>query len=215
MKFCSRCDKSNPNDARYCLQCGNFLSAPVAPPSPSSKKKWTSRIPVLGWIAIGIGSIILGLALIIGSFWAVATVDGVASSIFLIVGVFCFGVYRKGTFTTDKFFRAIAIGFFALMGACIDQTGNYLYNLPIEKLECPADTRLNRRADVDHPYAGKTVITQNFTCYDAQGNGTKTVNAFAVLGYRLVEYIIIAYLLIGLRWMLHCMRLRRQISQTL
>lgn len=207
MKTCSRCNTSNPDHAKYCLQCGTLLGPSATPPSPR-KKNFIQRIPVLGWIFIGLAAIVLGLGAIIGSFWAVATVSGVASVVFLIIGIFGFGVYRKGTFTNEKFFRAIAIGFYALMGASVDQTGNYLYNWPIEKIECPAGTTLNRRADVNHPYAGSTVITQDFSCYNELGERADTINSFAVMGYRLLEYIIIAYLLIGIRWLLHRMRQR-------
>jgi ribosomal protein L40E len=208
MKICRRCAKENPGSAIYCLKCGNFLGKKES--EPGSKKNWIKKIPVLGWILIGLATIGLGLALIIGGFWALATVEGVASIIFLLVGIVAFGVYRKGTFTRDKLVRAIAIGFFALMGACVDQTGNYIFNLPVEKIACPAGTTISRHSEVDHPYAGKTVITQDFGCYNEQGEKIKTINTFALMGYRFLEYILLAYLLIGLRWVLHYFRLRRQ-----
>lgn len=207
MNFCSRCNTSNPDHAKYCLQCGTQLG-PTATPRPSRKKSFINRIPVLGWIFIGLAAIALGLSVIIGGFWAVGTVSGVASIIFLVIGIVGFGVYRKGLFTNDKFFRAIAIGFYALMGASVDQTGNYLYNWPIEKIECPAGTTLNRRADVNHPYPGSTVITQDFSCYNERGEREDSINGFAVMGYRLLEYIILAYILIGIRWLLHRIRQR-------
>jgi amino acid transporter len=211
MKTCSRCNTSNPDHAKYCLQCGTLLGPSATPPSPR-KKNFIHRIPVLGWIFIGLAAIALGLGAIIGSFWAVGTVSGVASIVFLIIGFIGFGVHRRGTFTSDKFFRAIAIGFYALMGASIDQTGNYLYNLPIEKIECPQGTTLNRRADVNHPYAGSTVITQDFSCYNELGEREDTISSFGVMGYRLLEYIIIAYIFIGIRWLLHRFSQRRSAS---
>jgi hypothetical protein len=124
----------------------------------------------------------------------------------LLAGIFLFGVYRKGNFTGNSIFRAIAIGFFALMGACVDQTGNYFYNLPIEKISCPVETTLGRKADVNQPMPGTTVITQDFSCYNSNGERVHTVNTFAIMGYRFVEYVILGYLLIGLRWVFNYFR---------
>jgi hypothetical protein len=210
MKKCSRCKKSNPDDAKYCLQCGNYLSASNIIEPKKTNRSWMKKIPTLGWIGIGIVALALSLGIIIGGFWALASVEGVASLLFLLSGILVFGVYRKGVFTKIKLIRAIAIGFFALMGASVDQTGNYLYNLPIDKIECPEGTTLNRSVDVINPLPGTTMVSQNFTCYNAKGEGVKTIDSFAVMGYRFVEYILIAYLLIWLRWLINRIRLSRQ-----
>ena len=211
MKVCARCKKSNPDDAKYCIRCGNHLSE-ANTLKPVSKIAWVKKIPVLGWILIGVVVLAAGLIFIIGSFWAVATVPGVASVIFLIAGFFLFGVYRRGNFTGNKIFRAVAIGFFALMGACVDQTGNQVYNAPLGVIACPAGTSLGRFANVDHPYAGSTIITQDFSCYTATGDRVKTIDMFAIMGIRFAEYIVIAYLLIMLRWLVNRIRKRQQLS---
>lgn len=207
MRKCINCSKENPDDASYCYKCGHYLPAStLATPPPAPRKTWYSRIPVLGWIVLGLLAIAGFLGLMIGGFWAVATVEGIASIIFLAVGVFLFGVYRKGVFTRNKVFRAIAIGFWALMGASVDQTGNYFYNYPVGMIECPQGTYISRTANVDHPHAGETLITQNFNCYNAEGGIEKTVNTFAMMGYRFIEYIILAYILIGLRQLVNYLR---------
>jgi zinc ribbon protein len=210
MRKCTNCSKQNPDDASYCLKCGNYLPGSGITQQPvKTRAKWYSRIPVLGWIALGVLALAGFLGIMIGGFWATATVEGFASVIFLVIGVLLFGVFRKGVFSKNSFFRAIAIGFWALMGACVDQTGNYFYNYPVGLIECSRGNVLSRHADVDHPYAGKTVITQDFNCYTPSGAIEKTVNSFAMMGYRFIEYIILAYLLIWLRQMVNYFRQRK------
>ncbi len=207
MRTCVNCNKENPDDASYCYKCGHYLaSSSLVDPALSPRKKWYSRIPVLGWIGLGLIAIAAFLGVIIGGFWAVATVEGIASLIFLSVGIFLFGVFRKGVFTQNKIFRAIAIGFWALMGASIDQTGNYLYNYPVGMIECPRGTYISRSANVAHPHAGETMITQEFNCYNESGESEKTVNTFAMMGYRFLEYILLAYILIGCRQLVNYLR---------
>jgi hypothetical protein len=56
------------------------------------------------------------------------------------------------------------------------------------------------------------MITQDFSCYDEKGERKKIINNFAVMGYRFVEYILLAYLLIALRWMINYLRTNRKYS---
>lgn len=168
--------------------------------TPAAPKTFWKKLPAWVWIILmvaGIGGLIAG---IIGSFIALATIEGVASLVLLILGIIGFGVIplRKPE-QPSSFTRAIGLGFFALMGATIDQTGNFLYNQPVEMICCPAETSLYREEMVSNPLPGTTYVTQDYTCYNDAGDPVKTLNMFAVLGIRFVEYILLGYLLIYLR----------------
>lgn len=196
MKTCTQCLKENPEDFKHCRYCGSAL--PLMP-DPVSKKFW-KRLPSWAWILIFIGGLIIGLGIIIGSFVALATIEGIASLVLLTCGMIGFGVLplRKPE-QTGAMFKAIGLSFFALMGATIDQTGNYIYNKPVEFCFCEEGTSLERVENVSNPMPGTTIIQQDFTCYDKAGAPAKTINMFAVLGIRFVEYILLAYLLLGVR----------------
>lgn len=195
MRVCSFCGKVNPDDAGYCNKCGNTMAF-----SLPEKKAWIKRIPAWAWIFIIVAGIIALIGFFVGSFFAIATIDGVASAVLLIAGMIGFGVtpLRKPE-QTAGFLRAIGLSFFALMGASIDQTGNDLYNLPVEMSLCPEGSSLNREENISNPLPGTTYIEQDFTCYNDAGEPVTTLNNFAVLGIRFLEYVILGYLLLGLR----------------
>jgi hypothetical protein len=86
-----------------------------------------------------------------------------------------------------------------LIGAVIDQTGNLFYNKPVEWCNCDSGTSLNRKTNVSHPYGGKTIYTQDFTCYNQHGEMVKQINLVWRLLIRFVESVIIALSLIGLQ----------------
>lgn len=157
-------------------------------------------MPAWVWILLIVGGIAALILTLIGSFIAIATLEGVASMVLLICGVIGFGVVplRKPE-KPGSFARAIGLSFFALMGATIDQTGNVLYNKPVEMCFCSEGTSLTRNEDISNPLPGTTYITQDYTCYDEQGKPVKTINMFAVLGIRFVEYVLLGYMLIALR----------------
>lgn len=196
MKTCHHCQKENPDDFNYCRYCG----AEIATIQANKPKNVWKRIPSWAWIIIFVAGIAGGLFAIIGSFVAISTIEGVASMLFLVLGVIGFGLVplRKPE-QTGSVARAIGLSFFALMGATIDQTGNYIYNKPIEICMCEAGTTLDRNENVSNPLPGTTYIEQDFTCYDKMGNPVKQLNLFAILGIRFIEYVILGYLLIALR----------------
>ncbi|MEZ5015025.1 MAG: zinc ribbon domain-containing protein [Chitinophagales bacterium] len=195
MQKCTHCGTVNPMDARYCKSCGNPMTFAIA-----AKRSFFKRLPSWAWILIIVAGIALGLFLIIGGFVALATVEGVASLVLLTAGLIGFGIIplRKPE-PAVAFTRAIGISFFALMGATVDQTGNFVYNKPVEMVCCPTGTSLERQEDVSNPVPGSTYIQQDFTCWDENGSPVKSINVFAVLGIRFLEYIFLGYLLIGLR----------------
>ncbi len=140
------------------------------------------------------------MAILIGSFVGIATIEGFASLVILIFGIVGFGLVplRKPE-KPSPITRGIGLAFFALMGATIDQTGNYIYNKPVEICFCDNGTSLSRDENVLNPMPGTTIIQQDFTCFDAMGNPVKQINMFAVIGLRFIEYVFIGYILIGLR----------------
>ncbi|MDH4473348.1 MAG: hypothetical protein QE487_12140 [Fluviicola sp.] len=154
----------------------------------------TAIIVILGFLAI-IAFFILLVA-------SISTFEGFASLIFLTIGIFVFIVFplrRKVKTNSGKSILGAVVVFYALMGGVIDQTGNLVYNKPVELCNCDEGTSLDRKTDVTHPYGGKTVYTQDFTCYDQQGNVVKQINLVWVLLIRFAEYIVLALLLIGLQ----------------
>ena len=196
MKVCLQCKKENPDDFKHCRYCGAELSGAT---KLNSRSFW-NRLPSWAWILIIVGALIIGIGLIIGSFVALATIEGVASLVLLTLGMIGFGILplRKPQ-PTGAISRAIGISFFALMGATVDQTGNYIYNKPVEICFCNDGTSLNRIENVSNPMPGTTIIQQDFTCYDKAGAPVKTINMFAVMGIRFVEYVLLGYILLGVR----------------
>ena len=196
MKVCVQCKKENPDDFKHCRYCGAEL---IVATNLNSKSFW-KKLPSWAWILIFVGGLIIGLGLIIGSFVAIATIEGIASLILLTLGMIGFGILplRKPEASGAKF-RAIGISFFALMGATVDQTGNYIYNKPVEICFCAEGTSLERIENVSNPMPGTTIIQQDFTCYDKAGAPAKTINMFAVMGIRFIEYVLLGYILLGVR----------------
>jgi len=102
-----------------------------------------SKMPTIGWIIIP-----LGIALVIGSvilgFWALATVEGVASVLMLLVGTIVMRLTvnpdfreklnqiaendNKSVIMKKNLGMAIAV----VMGVAVDQTGNFIYNKPMQ-----------------------------------------------------------------------------------
>jgi hypothetical protein len=197
MKTCNHCGKDNPDNAGYCYRCGNPVKHSAA---ISRTQTFWSRIPSYGWVFIGVGGIVLFLLFILGSFYSLAHFEGFASAIFLVLGISAFRVFSAKPPSKVPIIRAIAVGFFALMGATIDQTGNFVYNKPVEWCMCPNGTELNRTTLTSHPLPGRTDMTQNFLCL-LNGEPVNNIDMFAVMGIRFLEYMLLAYLLIGLRWL--------------
>jgi hypothetical protein len=173
---------------------------------PSSKSSFFNRLPSFVWIIL----FVLGIAALIGGiivlFYALSNIEGFASVLMLVVA---WGVIRFGSSDTvssvttalpgQGLVTAVGITFFALMGLAIDQTGNYVYNRPIEWFFCPSNTELHRGIDVSHPTPGRTDVTQDFTCVDPRENVVMDRPGIGeVMGTRFVEYVLIGYGLIAL-----------------
>lgn len=162
--------------------------------------KITKNLPSWAWIILivfGIGALIGGIILF---FVGLSTVEGFGSGIILLIAIAVILAARpqylenpevKGK--VDNFMIGMGIFFFALMATVIDQTGNPLYNKPLEILYCPVETRLNRSSDISHPLPGRTDITQDFRCIDSSGNTKQFINPLQVIMIRFVEYVLFIY----------------------
>ena len=201
MKTCTHCGKANPDDAAYCYRCGNSIGADAV----KGKRSFWSRLPSWAWIFIALAVIALFIPLIIGSFYSLAHWEGFASIIFLVTGVLVFRVFSGTPPGRHRIMRAIMVGFFALMGATVDQTGNPVYNKPVELCLCPPASELTRSTVTSHPLPGRTDMTQDFTCI-RDGELVKRIDMLPVMGIRFLEYMLLAYVLIGLRWLVWKMR---------
>lgn len=197
MKTCTNCLRSNPDDYNYCRYCG----ADIRYAEPEKSRSIWKRLPAWVWVILMVGGIIGIWFLLVGSFLAITTIEGVASMVLLILGAIGFGVVPlRAPDGDNRIARGIGLAFFALMGASLDQTGNTLYNKPVEYFLCPPETGLDRKEMVSNPLPGTTYVTQDFTCYDTEGKAVLTLNVFKILGIRFVEYFILGYILLGLRF---------------
>lgn len=166
------------------------------PQQPPTKSSFISKIPSIAWVIIIPAGIAGVLAIIIGTFFGLATIEGFASMILLVVGFFCFrGLSSGDGGPVGSFVLAMSIVFFALMGMSIDQPGNFLYNKPLEMAFCPPQTVLLRGVDTYHLLPGRTDIVQNFVCYDLSGEQKKELGMGEIILGRFVEYVLIGYIL--------------------
>jgi hypothetical protein len=160
------------------------------------------KLPSFVWVIILPLGLILFIGSIITGFYAIAAIEGVAS--FIMVGVGILSVLGGISRSSEKsspgsgLVIGMAITFYALMGMAIDQTGNFIFNKPLQ-LFCPTQTELHRGVNVSHPLPERTDITQNFVCLDQSGKVAGRVDMLKVIGVRFVEYVIIAYVLVGIR----------------
>lgn len=173
--------------------------------------------PVLVFLIIG--GIIAFIGSIIALFWALATIEGVASVIMLLAA---WGTIRalSGPINVKSaqpgksanVLVALGIAFFALMGVAVDQTGNYFYNKPLEWLFCPAAATLHRGVNVTNPLPGRTDVTQDFACV-SKGQEVESIGIVEVIGARFGEYVLLGYALIGISRLYNRLRRRRSTSE--
>jgi len=205
MITCSNCKHSNEVDTKYCPNCGNWLgNSPVEKKRPFFRRipSWLSAILVL---LAAFAFIAFNILLVIG----LSSFEGIASSVFMVIGVLGFIVFplrRKTKLPSGQSILGAVIIFFALMGAVIDQTGNFAYNKPVEWSSCPTGTSLDRKTEVNQIYPGKTLYSQSFTCYDGDGHPVEQINLFWVLFIRFVEYLVLALLLVAVKRLVQQLR---------
>jgi hypothetical protein len=132
---------------------------------------------------------------------AVGKIEGFGSVLMLIAGILLFRVFSKKKPGPINSRKGLYIGFYAIIACGFDQTGNLIYNKPIEMVCCPENTSLQHRVDVSHPLPGRTYFSQNFTCYNSNNIAVKQLEWYESLSIRFIEYVCLAYLLIALRFL--------------
>ena len=162
------------------------------------------------------------IAGIILFFVGLATVEGFGSIVFLIIIIaivypttkpqFLGKAFPSKTDSLGSIGLAMMIAFGALMGACIDQPGNFIYNQPIELIFCEEGTNLNRNTMVSNPLPGRTDYNQDFRCLDSEGETVKRVNMFMVFLIRFVEYVFVIYGVIYLSKLVHWVKGSKQVA---
>ncbi len=171
------------------------------------------------------------IGLFVGGFYGFTQIEGLGSIVLLLAAVVIIRLTSMPSSPQTRWLRdrlrisgsptwnpglttALGILLFAGMGIAFDQPGNALYNRPIEWLFCPAETQLQRSADVTQPRAGTTVVSQNFTCVSPDGEVQSPVPLGAVIVIRFVEYILLGYLLLGLNYLLMRLWPRMNVEKT-
>jgi hypothetical protein len=178
---------------------------PQNPPIKNKVKGIIARMPSIFWIIL----IPLGLVVLIGviiiAFYCLANIEGFASLI--MIGTFFLSIkFIGGNQEVKNYSKKVYSGlwtaglicFFALMGMAIDQPGNLIYNKPIEIFFCPEESHLNRDVFIRHPLPERTDMVQMFDCVNGKGDVVYSVSTFQIIGTRFVEYVLIAYILIGI-----------------
>ena len=159
---------------------------------------WTDKIPSILWIPIFLG----GIALFIGGgyvlFYGVGYVEGFSSIALLILGWAGFRIGNNSDEIKGSFSVALGITFFALMGMALDQTGNFIYNKPLEWIFCPENSELLRETIKSGVRNGGVRLSQDYSCIAPTGEVLSKISMFEFMAVRFGEYVLLGYVLLGL-----------------
>lgn len=160
--------------------------------------KWTEKIPSFLWIPIIIGAIALFIGGSFAIFYGFGYVEGFGSLIMLVLGCIGFRIGNNSDgLETGSLAVAFGITFFALMGMSLDQTGNFLYNKPIELMFCPENSELIRETISRGTRGGGVSLSQNFVCADQNsGQILRKISGYEHFGIRFLEYVLIGYIML-------------------
>lgn len=161
---------------------------------------WSDKIPSFLWIPIIVGAVALFIGGMLAIFYGFGYVEGFGSLVMLALGWMGF---RAGNNSKDLeiggFGIALGITFFALMGMALDQTGNFIYNQPLEWIFCHDGSELTRETVSRGARGGGVTLSQNFACVAPNtGQILRTISGFEQFAFRFVEYIALGYVLLGL-----------------
>ena len=166
--------------------------------------KWIEKVPSFVWILVIVTAIALFIGAMIGGFYAITHIEWVGTILMLLCGWGClrFGANSpeiKSDSALGKVGLAILITFFAMMGVALDQTGNFIYNKPLEWIFCPADSELTRDVVRRAARGGGVSVEQKFTCVAENGGQVRrTIGMWETLLFRFFEYVVLGYALLGL-----------------
>lgn len=160
----------------------------------------SDKIPSFVWLLIIVGAIGLFIGAILTFFYGIGYVEGFGSLILLVLGWIGF---RVGNNSSDSdvggFGVALGIAFFALMGMALDQTGNLIYNRPLEWIFCPEASELTRETIRRGVRGGGVTLSQNFACVSQNGvQIVRQISGFEHFAFRFIEYVALGYVLLGL-----------------
>jgi hypothetical protein len=175
---------------------------------PKSYISLLHRLPSFAWIIIfvlAIAGLIGGTA---GACYVISHYEGAATLLMIgaawIIIRLWSGLGSQAVVDTpspqgSNLLVALCIAFYAAMGIAIDQPGNWLFNRPFQWFYCPAGTELQHGVSVSHPLPERTDITQDFSCVTKSDRVfVKRIGGFPQVWVRFVEYILVAYGLLGL-----------------
>jgi hypothetical protein len=161
---------------------------------------FSEKIPSFVWILVIVAAVALFIGAILGGFYVLTHIEGVGSIILLVCG---WAVFRFGNnapeIKSSSIGIAVVISFFAMMGMALDQTGNYVYNKPLEWIFCPPETELTREAITRGARGGGVTVNQNFTCAAENGGEVlRKISSWEVIIFRFFQYVLLGYILLGL-----------------
>lgn len=176
--------------------------------------KWTDKIPSFLWIPLIAAAVagFVGIGWLL--FYGVGFVEGFSSVALLIAGWYGFRVANNSDeLETGTLGVAFGICFFALMGMALDQTGNILYNKPIEWFFCPDGSALVRDAVQRGVRGGGVSVSQSFACMKGD-ESVVVLKGWAPMMVRFAEYVAIGYVLLGLSRVVGMIKRRRANART-
>jgi hypothetical protein len=157
------------------------------------------ELPSFVWIILIVGGVAAFIIGIIAFFVGLGTIEGFGSLVILVITLVIIVISKPNPYTKSEkssaFMKGVSVAFLALMAAAIDQTGNIVYNKPIEIIYCDQGTYLTRDSDVSNPLPGRTDITQDFKCIDnASGKTVKVIDPLLIFFIRFFEYVLYVYI---------------------
>ena len=173
-----------------------------------SVSSWLGRLPSFAWIIIIVLAIGALIGSVMGSCYVISHYEGAAT--ILMVGIFWILLRLWSNLGSQEVVEipsskgtnlivGLCIAFYAAMGVVIDQPGNWLFNRPFQWFYCPEGTELEHGVSISQPLPERTDTTQDFSCVTKSDRTfVKRIGAFPQLWVRFVEYILVAYGLLGL-----------------
>jgi hypothetical protein len=127
--------------------------------------------------------------------------EGIASIGILILAIVAL-CFFKGEVVENKYTVLVFVGVFVFFGLVFDRAGNVIYNKPFQMM-CPAETVLTRDVVAVENSDGEMVNQQYFSCYSiTQGKVVKELPVYQTIGIRVLEYVVIGFVLVGIYWLI-------------